>query len=651
MDLHLVEQILVRALEQERSVTLHELGGLSVLNNNREIIATSLLMSEFLSIVLEDLKISEVNTIKSVETLILFCFEKVTDQLVIQEAINCIELHRPFTKDFEDKYFRVLLKEAQNYKKPPITRAWSLEGAFRLAIDSPARRYRLLSYLVELPFEDEPDYLRHAAKIIGLANTFWSDDTLVSVLEQLATNGLGADEVYFELALASLASALDAESVDTARNKFKQACSLFQQSIYRRENRPDAEAFHAAISMLFAFEKNNSQEVYSNNLRRLKESVSIYNAWHESDAGSIWLTTRNIEMANWHMLATKLEALSGYLAEPSWFEPSIVIEEALLNIYVASRTILKRNKSGGLETLVQPNIEASLIRNQGQLYVLEKWLQRQPAEELGSIGQELMKAIDLRKTETNVGKESGVAVNSPLLATPELSIIQKLPIKTKVVINQILEDHLNSQREDISPTLERILENCIDEVKNIDDYKNERVRQYFHILLFQTLRFLENRMNMTQKNDPRIKYLFEDKEFPKENDLQMDYYQFMYGNMAAGNISVEVSDVSSGRVDVYFSFGSIQFIAEVKRDNQDCSFAALRSKYVGQASEYQNTNVKLGFLLVLDWTTKTSGAGSIEEHIKVEKLKLLDSKIERAVIVVRVPGKRKTPSKITLNKS
>lgn len=651
MALHPIEEKLVSALEEERSITLNELGGLSVLTNSKEIIATSPLMSYFLSIVLDDLKISEADTIELAEPFILFCFEKVTDQLVIQEAVNCIEIHRPLPKNFEDKYFRITLQEAQNHKKPPITRAWSLEGAFRLAIDSPARRYQLLSYLVELPFDDEPEYLRHAAKIVGLANTFWADDTLVSVLEQLAANDLGADEVYFELGLASLASALDAESSYIARDKFTQACSLFQQSIDRRENRPDSEAFHAAISMLFAFEQNDLQEAYSSNLRRLKESVSIYNAWHESDAGSIWLTARNIEMAHWHILATKLEALSGYLEEPSWFEPSIVIEEALLNIYVASRTILKRDKSGGLETLVQPNIEASLIHNQNQLYLLEKWLQRQRFEELGSVGQELIKAIEFQKTETNLGKEPGVAVNFPSLATPILSITQNIQDPIKVAISQVLEDCLNSQKRDISPSLERILGGCICEVEDINDYKDQRVRQSFNTLLFQTLRFLENRMNMTQKNNPRLKYLFEDKIFPKENELQMDYYEFMHGNIAAGNIRVEVSDVSSGRVDVYFSFGSIQFAAEVKRDSQDCSFAALRSKYIGQTSEYQNTNVKLGFLLVFDWTERANGAGSIEEHVKVEKLKPLDSTIERAVIVVRVPGKRKTPSKIILSKS
>jgi hypothetical protein len=125
----------------------------------------------------------------------------------------------------------------------------------------------------------------------------------------------------------------------------------------------------------------------------------------------------------------------------------------------------------------------------------------------------------------------------------------------------------------------------------------------------------------------------------------MDYFQFVQGNLAVGDIRVEVSNVSGGRADVYFFFNSIQFVVEVKREMKNCSFEALSQKYIAQASEYQNTNVKLGFLLVLDLTKeRLHGAGSIEDHVKVEIIESEHSRIKRAVVVVRVPGRRKTPS-------
>jgi len=648
-----MEEQLIKALEDGKTVTLNDLGGLKALEKNRITIANSPVMGEFLSILLNEFNNLNETEIDLAEKLILLCLEKVTDGLVIQEAINCLESHRPFSKSFEDKCFKITLQEAQNCQKASITRAISLECTFRFALDNSGRRYKLLSYLVDLPIEDDPEYLRHAAKVVGLAHTFWAnndpENELFGVLEKLANIESGSDEAYFELGLASLASALDAESHDIAKNKFKQARSLFQKSMDKREDRPDAEVFHAVISILLSFENSDVQKNYSDNLARLNKALSIYNTWHEYDTGSIWVRARQTEMANWYMLATKLESLSGHLIEPSWIEPIIVIEQALLNIYTASCTIFKRNKFGGLETIIQPNIEASLINNQGQLYVLEKWLERQPSEDLGSVGQELMKAINLAKVEISLGKEYGAASKLELTTAPYEQIISNSPDNIKSSIYQVFEDYLSLQNNDISPVLERILEKCISILENIEDYKNQRVRQSFNVLLFLTLRFLENRMDMTKKNNPRLKYLFETEvaeKLPKEEELQNDYFQFMDGNISAGFTKVEVSDIASGRADVCFSFGSIQFVAEVKRDSKDCSFNALRTKYIDQASEYQNTNVKLGFLLVLDLTEKTHGSGSIEDNFKVETIRPPNSSVERAVVIIRVPGRRKTPSQI-----
>jgi hypothetical protein len=653
MTLHPIERILVNALEDGQVLSLEDFGGLPELEFHKSRLAKSPFTSKFIDIVLSNINKLTTHETKLAESFILDCFEKITDEFVIQEAIDCFESYRPLSKNLEDKCFRIALQEAQNLEKSSITRAWNLEAALRLSIEVPARRYQLLSYLVELNSEDEPEYLRHAAKIIGLTNAFWQDDALIVVLENLAISELASDEVYFELGLASLAKALDSESSAMARNQFKETCTLLQKSMDKREQRPDAEAYHAAISILLAFEKNNIREEYAKQLERFKKAVTIYSAWHGSDAGTVWISARKVELVNWHILATKLEALSGYLAEPNWFEPTVVIEQALLNIYAASRTIFRRNKSGGLEALIQPNIEASFIHNQGYLYILEKWLERQPPEDLKDLGKELKQAIDSHKLKVAMGKSLGAAVESSELTVPFSEIIENLPLKKKSSFEQVLEDYLDLQKKDTSPVLEKILGRCISELSSIESYKDQRVRQCFNTLLFQTLRFLENRMDMTRKNNPRLSYLFEiekNQPLPKEQELQNDYFEFMHGNISAGDIAVEKSDISSGRVDVYFSFGSIHFTAEVKRDDTDCTFSGLRKKYIGQTAEYQNTNVKLGFLLVLDLTAKANGVCSMEENIKVEIVKSV-STIERAVIVIRIPGMRKTPSAVTLGKS
>src|SRR5690606_15022864 len=101
-------------------------------------------------------------------------------------------------------------------------------------------------------------------------------------------------------------------------------------------------------------------------------------------------------------------------------------------------------------------------------------------------------------------------------------------------------------------------------------------------------------------------------------------------------------------VDVHFSFSKFNISAEIKRDWDDCSFNALKTKYLGQASEYSNTGAKLGFLLVLDLTPKPHGVKSIESSVKVEIVEKEDDPIKRAIVVIIVPGMRKTPSKIKI---
>jgi len=635
MSLHPTEEMLIQALEQGNIVTLNQLGGLSALEKAKHTLALSPFISDLFSIILKDLDNLE-NDKELAESFILFCLEKIEDELSIQTVINCLELYRPFSKKFEDSCFKILLSEAQNNQKSALTRSWYLEASFRLAIhNAPARRLKLLSYLVDLPLEDESEYLRHAAKIIGLAYTFWKENDLIPILEQLTENELGADEAFFELGFVSLANALETESADEAKNKFNQAYQYFENSLKNSEDRCDAEIFRSAIGILLSFEKNEPQKDYQFNLERLKEAIVIYPAWHQSDAGEIWVNARNIELINWQTLAIKLEALSGYLVEPSWFEPIVVIEQALLIIYTASRTIFKRNKFGGLETVIQPNIRANLIHHRGQIYALEKWLEQNPSEELREIGDNLRTQLNTTYEES-LGKESGAAINNPSMLAPN---------RKQELLKQMLDDISSFQSSDVSPVLESILSDCIISLKKIDHYKQEPVRKFFSSVLFYTLRFLESRMNMTKGNNSRLKYLFESK--PKENELQIDYHDFVQGNLAVGDVRVEVSDVSSGRADVYFSFNSIHFVVEVKREINNCSFEALSQKYIAQASEYQNTNVKLGFLLVLDLTEeRLHGAGSIEDHVKVEIIESEHSIIKRAVVIVRVPGRRKTPSSL-----
>jgi hypothetical protein len=113
------------------------------------------------------------------------------------------------------------------------------------------------------------------------------------------------------------------------------------------------------------------------------------------------------------------------------------------------------------------------------------------------------------------------------------------------------------------------------------------------------------------------------------------------------SVKVEESDIAGGRADIIVSWGKLCLVVEVKREDGDASFAALRSAYGAQATEYPNVNVRVSFLLVLD-RTRDGTAGHITDKVNVQTvLKKGDSKA-RLLVIVSVPAMRKRPSELNM---
>jgi hypothetical protein len=154
---------------------------------------------------------------------------------------------------------------------------------------------------------------------------------------------------------------------------------------------------------------------------------------------------------------------------------------------------------------------------------------------------------------------------------------------------------------------------------------------------------------MTKGHAPSIEYLFEreDGTLPKESSLQNDYYQFMTSALA-GTVDIEVSDVGSGRADVIFKYRGERLVVEVKRENIDSSFGALEKRYAAQTSDYQNVSVRLGILLVLDQSEiRKSGTPHILSLVQPSRL-VREAEVDpRWIIIVKMPGRRLTPSELS----
>jgi hypothetical protein len=202
------------------------------------------------------------------------------------------------------------------------------------------------------------------------------------------------------------------------------------------------------------------------------------------------------------------------------------------------------------------------------------------------------------------------------------------------------------------PAIEnKILEETLRTISESSDYHNNAPGKVLvDSVMVSIIRFLNIRLEVTQKTLPRISYLFEHpgKSLPTENDLQNDFFEYATGFLPG--VEIEVNNVGSGRADIRFSYRSERLIIEVKRELNDSSFQALTKAYAAQTTEYQNVGLRIGILLVLDLTrTLTEGTPHIESLINVQKVNRTGENESRFVIIVKVPGRRLRPSDLTKN--
>lgn len=256
-----------------------------------------------------------------------------------------------------------------------------------------------------------------------------------------------------------------------------------------------------------------------------------------------------------------------------------------------------------------------------------------------------------------------------------------------------------------SPKENRILAALVTELSQCKDYADERTKSLVNAVLAAMLRFFVHRLDSTRANDPGSNYLFATTERinapstssplvtpepdpkptapaapaapavtkatkatkPKktkkpgaekpakatperdqfERNLQLDFANFLRVPLASA-VRVEQSDVAGGRADIVVDHLGVRLVIEVKREDVDASHEGLRTRYGAQASEYSNTNARIGFLLVLDRTRTDGTSGDLEEKFSVQTVTKMGDTEPRILVLAVMPGKRKRPSDLLL---
>ncbi len=632
-----IERKMVTILEAEKEPHLDDFGSIGELLQATDVLGRSPLLPEFIRLLLgasaNPHELPENN--EFIEKTVPLCLggSALIEIVDLIDRAQC----RP------EKLFRIYLDKFSNPENAIPVRSASLDGALRITVREPHRRFELIGRLLRITKHDDSQLVRNTARIIGFVHAHWPEAEFVQKLVELSENQDALDQVAYELGLCKLHSAMNADNRETAAQKFYASKHWFEMSVSADGTRHDSSIYLLCISNLLNFHRGENIDA-SKLSEDLRQQLVFQKTWNRSAVTPPWLIDASTQLLFWEAFADKLANLAEELLRPAWYEPAVVVEQYLSALWSVSRSLLARNQDSAVELLVRPRIEGSIGANASNCFLLKEWLRRNTQHENFDVISDIGKRIDEiaakdSRDQQIVDDDAAVQTLCCSLANSNLS--------DRKAISQVIEDTHSLSLENITENELALIVDCISFVRQHPDYQKHVYRRLFNAILLWTVRFLSSRLEMTKKDEPSIEYLFKQEggKKPTEDKLQADYKNVMLSNV--GGTEIEVPNVASGRADVLFRLRTERIVTEVKREERDSSFESLVAEYSGQSSDYQNVSGRLGFVLVLDQTTQETGTPHISTLVKVDCLIRPGETDPRLLVFVKVPGERTRPSDLT----
>lgn len=647
--MHPIEAELHEVVKSGRDWQLEDLGGITKLAPAARLIGSTPMMPELLQPLVLGWNNATAGDRDAHRGVLRDLLEVATIDFVLIEAVDILEHHRPLPDDGDECCFMLFLAKAAtgSHSLSGLSRGAALDGAFRWACDNRRWQLRLLDFFLGLTPGDDTEFLRRAAKIVGIAFSHWRDKELVEVLHKLAQRDAVRPEAAFELGMAALAEAMDRLGSDAAATAFREARGWFDESKGLSEDYPEASLYLDGLNLLLSFHSGATSTSLGTVSARVQQHAFELHAW-SGGSGPPWLGTRQTEAACWSALAGAIAGLGGSLDEPSWWEPAIVIEQGLLSVYSAGRSILLRDQHGGVEAMVRPRIQASVAREVGQAHQVRTWLRHNATHEWAAEARELIAQIEVFIEQAG-GPPPHRDAASARTSLAAIIARSKIPKEQRSVIFAVVANAVSLQLDNLTGSEANVIERCCAEAQQHTDYSaNTNGTRLFDTVLLWLVRFVFTRLELTKGDDPTGAYLFErnDGSLPHEDELQHDFFRWV-ATYAAGS-DLEPTNIASGRADIRLRSGPERLVVEVKREEADCSFDALFKAYAAQTTDYQNVSIRLGVLLVLDLATPSrEGTPHLTSLFEMRQVRRLGESQPRLILIVKVPGRRKRPSDLT----
>lgn len=525
--MHPIEADLIEIVKSGRDWQLEDLGGITVLASAARSLGSTPMMPELLPPLVVGWSNAEAADRDVHKGVLSDLLQVATTDYVLLEAVDILEHHRPLPDDGDECCFMLFLEKAAtcDHSLSGLSRGAALDGAFRWASGNRRWQLRLLDFFLGLAPGDDAEFLRRAAKIVGVAFSHWRDKELVEVLRKLAQLEAVRPEAAFELGMASLAEAMDRLESNGAVTAFREARDWFGESGAVSEHRPEASLYLDGLDLLLSFHSGAAGASFDTVSARVQQHAFEMHAW-AGGPGPPWLGARQTEAACWSALASAIAGLAGSLDEPSWWEPAAVIEEGLLSVYSAGRSILRRDQHGGVEAMLRPRIRTSVTTQAGQAHQLRMWLKQNATHEWAVEAQDLIAQIDAFIEQSGSSKNPPEAASERTLLA---AIIARshIPEGQRNVLFGVIASAVSLQLANLTGAEVEVIERCCNEARGHTDYSaNMNGARLFDTVLLWLVRFVFNRLELTKGDDPTGAYLFErdDGTLPHEDELQQDFF-------------------------------------------------------------------------------------------------------------------------------
>ncbi|MDC0714206.1 hypothetical protein POL68_37430 [Stigmatella sp. ncwal1] len=630
-------QLIHDAVTSGRTPTLDEFGGLQAILKEGDVLVTEPVLDVLVSFAAE----LRGQDVAALDDLVLRGFQQGKSATCLRDAASRL-LQLPsvlarVSKDLQRTlYARV---EDRGTRKTALLAAYALEALFRMALAGAAPKHRPLALMADFHAGEDALFASRAAKLAGAAFHVWREDDLVEALERLSQVAEAEDEAAFELGLVALSRALSSAEKVTAQNLLDVARVHFDRAFSIGGGREDALAYRATIDLLQGFSDGKPHDELAAPLTELESAVTRRMFWLDVTDVPSWLRPRFDRDAQWLELVRAAKAAAENLTRPSWLNASRVMEQ-VLRVYDADRTI----ESGpGLQALLRPRIETAIARERGLLAHLNELLStsewQSEHREVAVLLQARIEVLAQESTQRGKVKED---VPYPLLRgiLRDENVLGLSPDHASK-LEAALQEHMLRQDIAASVTVQRIVKQIHEELASCRDYEGETKRDFDELLL-HVLSFCADRLDGSKRErGARGAYL--SKANALEGDLQSDLREYLIGNFLRADVRTEVDGVGAGRTDIYIGFGTRRFIIELKREGEDSSRSGLR-KYLGQAAAYQATNVRLGFLGVLDLVERRGPPPHLEDSVWTDSFVPEGGESTRHIVVFRVSGRLTPPS-------